>query len=143
MTQKKITPDELKQALIAAGWQVTNSSAHSKSCGWNAWMPVEGAPHNWDQDNAPSFCLTPDHYVSESSIHSNVTFSVRGQVAGGRALSLEIYSVPMDKALESVHFAKAVLLSAWTAATGTAQEEHAMHATPDVLSLQVKLLPNR
>jgi hypothetical protein len=110
-----MTPHGLKETLITLGWQI--GPEHSNTgVDWYAYQKLDGAADCTSNEKPPGICITPWNL---GAIHS-VEFSVTGAVAGEEWLSLKIYSVSMDKAVEMIPRAAAILLAAWNAASAIA-----------------------
>lgn len=111
-----MTPDELKEKLIASGWAM-GSQPRETGCDWYAWARNrEGIPDCACNDKPPSFVLTPYHIDMRSSKWRSVEFSVCGEMPNGRWVDLRVYSVPMDEAMDAIEPARKALFAAWTAA---------------------------
>lgn len=110
-----MTPAELKESLIAAGWTIS-IQPRKTGCDWYAWARKrEGIPDCACNDKPPSFVVTPYAIDVNGPWHS-VEFSVCGELPNGRWVELKVYSVPMDEAMEAIDPARKALFAAWTAA---------------------------
>ena len=89
-----MTPDELKQALIAAGWRISEQRFRDLGCNWYAWLPREQRAMLSDcacNDKPPSFTIEPASIEIHDKIHSSVTFRLCGELPNGRWVDLQAY----------------------------------------------------
>lgn len=110
--------DKLKKQLLALGWNVSITEP-SYGCNWYAWLPREQRQTPSDcacNDKPPAFFLEPSRIEVGTSLHCSGTFRLTGEVANDAWVDLRVYSVPIDKVIESIPSAKATLFAAWEAA---------------------------
>lgn len=115
-----MTPDELKQALIAKGWTVSEDAIGGpSSCGWYAWMSSKDRKTLHDcicNDKPPTFVIRPYHFEYAGYTHSSVTFELCGEAPGGHWVKFDLYSVNMEDTLKTIEPAQKILTAAWDAA---------------------------
>lgn len=120
-----MTPDELKQALIAKGWTTSKDAIGGpSSCGWYAWLSRQDSKTLHDcvcNDKPPTFLIRPYYFESTDHTHSSVVFEVCGELPSGQWVKFEAYSVKMADALTNIEPAKKVLQAAWDAAWEAAE----------------------
>lgn len=116
-------PEQLKEALLLAGWRFGLQPFRTASVDWYAWMPRElreTVSHCVCNDRPPSFCLEPFSIELDGVTHSSVTFRLCGELPNGQWVDLRAYSVQMEDAMKTISPAKAVLFAAWEAAYAAA-----------------------
>lgn len=121
-----MTPDELKQALTDAGWQISPSTTRRDDVQWCAWLlsTSTGRAELVDctsNEKPPSLCIEPHELDHPSGVHRSVEFIIRGAVGedGKHWLDLRVYSVPMDECMDTIPAAMNLLGAAWNAAART------------------------
>lgn len=123
-----MTPENLKQALEAAGWQTSEQILRSagNTVDWYAWPPrsQRATPTNCAcNDKPPSFVLEPFSFEMNAKFMSSVTFRLCGELPNGRWVDFKVYSVDMDEAMQEIEPAKAVLFAAWEAACAMSSKD--------------------
>ena len=109
---------ELRAKLEGLDWRITES--RTSNVGWYAWL--EGSKRSdWPDctcnEKPPSFCIEPHEIEHAGVVHGSVEFRVCGEVNPDRWVDLRMYSVTMNKCIESIPDATAILKAAWTAAS--------------------------
>ena len=119
--------DDLKKQLLSLGWNIsTTDPIHG--CNWYAWLPREQRQTLSDcacNNKPPAFCLDLSRFEVGTSVHCSGTFRLTGEVANDAWVDLRVYSVPIDKVIQSIPSAKATLFSAWEAAFSASKHQPA------------------
>lgn len=109
-----MTPDELKDKLLALGWRTfPPDRLRDSGVDWRASLRTEGLPECLCNERSPQVVLTPwtlQHFGETS--HSLVV-SVCGETPNGW-VDLKAYNLPLD--LEAIEKACNSMKSAWSAA---------------------------
>ena len=116
-----MTPDELKEALTAAGWRFGRKMFgldHGEQCDWYAWMPQKMLPSHWPNcecnDKPPTLTITPNFFRINGHEGSSVDFEICGELHG-EWHKLQIYNIKAADAMANIPKALALLGSAWCA----------------------------
>ena len=112
--------DDLKAALIAAGWRVEKNPFQDEfnQANWYAWQPQR--PKDWPNcecnDKPPALTLWPSAGTvpNTGQIYSGAEYEVCGELHG-RWFKLRSYSYRLNEVIEAAPQATAHLGAAWIA----------------------------
>lgn len=114
-----MTHDEFKAELQKRGWRIDTDGHQHKRTGveWWAWKILEGGADCTGNDKAPNVCIYPWRIDAHDHFINSVQFELAGGVRGDVWVQLMVYSVPLDRALETLPRATEILLASWNAAS--------------------------
>lgn len=110
-------PEQLKNTLVANGWQIETHGYEWKRTGvdWWAWKHYDGMAECTSNEGPPHIAIIPWEMASDP-VRRSVEIEITGEVGNDHWLTLKTYSVEMDRALEVLPRATRVLIEAWNAA---------------------------
>lgn len=111
-----MSPEQLKQTLQERGWYIAASAVFGQTgLPWYAYQKLNDAAFQHHNGKAPVLIMVPYRLDVHGQIHESVEFQMSGEIEDGLSIKVQLYSVDMAKAVETIHKATTTLLAMWSA----------------------------